>query len=107
MPHAWQRPDRLGVQGDVASEPIRKIETRTTGSMNPYLSFAIAMCAVVIIALAGTAYLSVYFNRRAKGDMERALQRSLAVISMSRKGRSAAGMMGNLPRDVSQPCPVE
>ncbi len=48
--------------------------------MNPYLSFSIAMCAVVIIALAGTAYLSVYFNRRSKMDMERALQPLADVV---------------------------
>jgi len=49
--------------------------------MNPYLSFSIAMCAVVIIALAGTAYLSVYFNRRAKSDMEASLQPLAQVIA--------------------------
>ena len=48
--------------------------------MNPYLSFSIAMCAVVIIALAGTAYLSVYFNRRAKKDMELALKPLAEVV---------------------------
>lgn len=41
--------------------------------MNPYLSFSIAMCAVVIVALAGTAYLAAYFNKRSKGDMEASL----------------------------------
>lgn len=48
--------------------------------MNPYLSFSIAMCAVIIIALAGTAYLSIYFNRRAKSDMELALKPLAEVI---------------------------
>lgn len=48
--------------------------------MNPYLSFSIAMCAVVIIALAGTAYLAAYFNRRSKNDMEAALTPLAAVI---------------------------
>lgn len=48
--------------------------------MNPYLSFSIAMCAVVIIALAGTAYLAAYFNRRSKSDMEAALQPLATVI---------------------------
>lgn len=42
--------------------------------MNPYLSFGIAMCGVVLIALAGTAYMAVYFNRRAKKDLAAALQ---------------------------------
>lgn len=48
--------------------------------MNPYLSFSIAMCAVVLIALAGTAYLAAYFNRRSKADMEAALQPLADVI---------------------------
>lgn len=48
--------------------------------MNPYLSFSIAMCAVVIIALAGTAYLAAYFNKRSKGDMEAALRPLAEVI---------------------------
>jgi hypothetical protein len=48
--------------------------------MNPYLSFSIAMCAVVIVALAGTAYLAAYFNRRSKNDMELALQPLADVI---------------------------
>lgn len=48
--------------------------------MNPYLSFSIAMCAVVLIALAGTAYLAVYFNRRSKNDMEAALRPLSEII---------------------------
>lgn len=48
--------------------------------MNPYLSFSIAMCAVVIIALAGTAYLAVYFNRRSKNDMAASLAPLAEVI---------------------------
>ena len=42
--------------------------------MNPYLSFSIAMCAVGFVALAGTAYLASYFNRRSKNDIELALR---------------------------------
>lgn len=48
--------------------------------MNPYLSFSIAMCAVVIVALAGTAYLAAYFNRRSKADMEASLRPLADVI---------------------------
>ena len=48
--------------------------------MNPYLSFSIAMCGVVVIALAGTAYLAAYFNRRSKNDMEAALTPLAQVI---------------------------
>lgn len=49
--------------------------------MNPYLSFSIAMCGVVIVALAGTAYLASYFNRRSKNDMALALQPLADVVN--------------------------
>ena len=49
--------------------------------MSPYLTFAIAMCAIIFIALAGTAYMAVYFNRRAKDDLQAALAPLAAVIS--------------------------
>lgn len=39
--------------------------------MNPYLATGLAMCAVIFLALGGTAYLAVYFTRRAKADVER------------------------------------
>lgn len=42
--------------------------------MNPYVQFTIAMCFVVFIALFATAYLAVMFNRRAKADLQAALQ---------------------------------
>jgi hypothetical protein len=41
--------------------------------VNPYVSFALAMCAIVFIALFATGYMAVYFNRKAKGDLEAAL----------------------------------
>lgn len=41
--------------------------------MNPYVATGLAMCLVIFIALAGTAYLAVYFTRRAKADLERLL----------------------------------
>ena len=37
--------------------------------MNPYLATAIAMCLIVLLSLAGTAYLAAVFNRRAKSDL--------------------------------------
>lgn len=37
--------------------------------MNPYLATAIAMCVIVALSLAGTAYLAMMFNRRAKADL--------------------------------------
>ncbi len=42
--------------------------------MNPYLSVSIAMCVIVLLALTGTAYMAVFFNRRAKADLEAALR---------------------------------
>lgn len=41
--------------------------------MNPYVATGLAMCLVILIALVGTAYLAVYFTRRAKADVERML----------------------------------
>ena len=41
--------------------------------MNPYLATAIAMCAIVLISLAGTAYLAMVFNRKAKVDLQERL----------------------------------
>ncbi len=37
--------------------------------MNPYLATTIAMCIIVALSLAGTAYLAIMFNRRAKADL--------------------------------------
>lgn len=37
--------------------------------MNPYVAFALAMCGIVGLSLAGTAYLAAHFNRRAKADL--------------------------------------
>jgi hypothetical protein len=48
--------------------------------LNPYVSFALAMCVIVFLALVGTAYLAVVFNRRAKGDLEAALTPLAEVI---------------------------
>lgn len=41
--------------------------------MNPYIATGLAMCLVILVALVGTAYLAVYFTRRAKADLERLL----------------------------------
>jgi hypothetical protein len=37
--------------------------------LDPYLAFGLAMCVIVLISLAGTAYLAAMFNRRAKADL--------------------------------------
>jgi len=42
--------------------------------VNPYLLITLVMCAVIFIALAATAYLAVYFTRRAKADLAAALE---------------------------------
>jgi hypothetical protein len=81
--------------------------------MNPYLSFSIAMCAVVIIALAGTAYLSIYFNRRSKKDMEASLEPLSNVIdgmieveegmvSGRYQGQLAEGKVSTMPGGMSR-----
>jgi hypothetical protein len=49
--------------------------------VNPYLATAIAMCAIVLISLAGTAYLAAMFNRRAKADMQARLDPLAAAIA--------------------------
>jgi hypothetical protein len=41
--------------------------------VNPYVSFGLAMCAIVFLALFATSYMAVYFNRRAKADLLSAL----------------------------------
>jgi hypothetical protein len=38
------------------------------------------MCGVVLVALIGTAYLAVYFNRRAKADLERLMTPLAGVV---------------------------
>lgn len=49
--------------------------------MNPYVSFALAMCVIVLLALAATAYMAVYFNRRAKADLLAALEPLAGVVN--------------------------
>ena len=41
--------------------------------VNPYLATALAMCVIVALSLAATAYLAVVFNRRARADLAAAL----------------------------------
>lgn len=48
--------------------------------MDPYLAFGLAMCAIVLFSLAGTAYLAAMFNRRAKADLRERLTPLAAVI---------------------------
>lgn len=48
--------------------------------MNPYVQFALAMCLVVGLSLAGTAYLAATFNRKAKADLRARLEPLAAAI---------------------------
>jgi hypothetical protein len=49
--------------------------------VNPYLATAIAMCVIVLLSLAGTAYLAATFNRRAKSDLQARLEPLAAAIN--------------------------
>lgn len=51
--------------------------------MNPYVSVSIAMCVIVLLSLAATAYMAVFFNRRAKADLEAALLPMQEVVDGS------------------------
>ncbi len=48
--------------------------------MNPYLQFGLAMCLVVGLSLAGTAWLAAHFNKKAKADMKERLEPLAAAI---------------------------
>ena len=48
--------------------------------MNPYVQFALAMCLVIGLSLAGTAYLAATFNRKAKADLRARLEPLAAAI---------------------------
>lgn len=48
--------------------------------VNAYVLTALAMCLIVLLALVGTAYLAVYFNRRGKADLLAALEPLAAAI---------------------------
>lgn len=74
--------------------------------MNPYLSTAIAMCAIAIIAIVLTAYLAAHMNRKAKADLSARLQpladkiggdlqAEEVTVSGRWKGHIAEGRMAN------------
>ncbi len=48
--------------------------------MNPYVAVTLAMCGVIFLALAATAYMAVYFTRKAKADLQQALTPLAAVL---------------------------
>lgn len=76
--------------------------------MNPYLATAIAMCAIVLVSLAGTAYLAAMFNRKAKADLKQRLEplaaeiEGVADVEEARvegryQGQIAIGRVANAP----------
>ncbi len=48
--------------------------------VNPYVAVTLVMCGVIFLALAATAYMAVYFTRKAKADLEQALTPLAAVL---------------------------
>lgn len=76
--------------------------------MNPYVSFGLAMCLVLALALAGTAYMAIYFNRKSKADLTKAmtplaefidgqLDLDEATVSGRYRGHPAQGKIALLP----------
>jgi hypothetical protein len=76
--------------------------------VNPYLATAIAMCVIVLLSLAATAYLAVVFNRRAKSDLQERLEPLAAAIDGTAdveearvegryQGQIAIGRVANAP----------
>jgi hypothetical protein len=76
--------------------------------VNPYLATAIAMCLIVLLSLAGTAYLAAVFNRRAKSDLLARLEPLAAAIDGAAdvedarvegrfRGQIAIGRVANAP----------
>ena len=81
--------------------------------MNPYFAFGLAMCVIVALALAGTAYLAVAFNRRAKADTEIALtplaeaidgefDLDEATVTGRRAGRLVFGRIATAPGGIGR-----
>lgn len=81
--------------------------------MNPYLLTGLAMCVIVLLALAATAYLAVFFNRRAKADLLAALDPlaelvngtvdlEKATVTGTFEGQIVAARMANGPGGVGR-----
>jgi hypothetical protein len=77
-------------------------------TVNPYLATAIAMCMIVLLSLAGTAYLAAALNRRAKSDLQARLEPLAAAIDGTTdveearvegrfRGQIAIGRVANAP----------
>jgi hypothetical protein len=48
--------------------------------LNPYVSATLAMCVIVILSLIATAYMAVFFNKRAKADLLQSLGPLAGVV---------------------------
>ena len=48
--------------------------------MNPYLAVSLVMCGVIFLSLAATAYMAVYFTRKAKADLQASLTPLAALL---------------------------
>jgi hypothetical protein len=48
--------------------------------LNPYVSATLAMCVIVLLSLIATAYMAMYFNKRAKADLQLAMSPLAEVV---------------------------
>jgi hypothetical protein len=42
--------------------------------LNPYVSATLAMCGIVLISLLATVYMGMFFNKRAKANLQYAVE---------------------------------
>jgi hypothetical protein len=49
--------------------------------VNPYVAVTLVMCGVIFLALAATAYMAVFFTRRAKADLQAALAPLAGIVA--------------------------
>ena len=86
--------------------------------MNPYLATSLAMCGIVVIALAATAYLAASLNRRAKADLAARLTPLAeaidgeaniddAVVTGRYRGHLVFGRVANAPGGIGRLFHVE
>jgi len=59
--------------------------------VNPYLAVTLVMCGVIFIALGATAYMAVYFTRRARADLEAALTPLADIVDGNANVEDATG----------------
>jgi hypothetical protein len=48
--------------------------------LNPYVATTLAMCVIVLLSLIATAYMAMYFNKRAKADLKQEMSPLAEVI---------------------------